>query len=186
MNKTGSNEKLNNSLSTDHHANVDNQNNENLCKEHDTAQHQNVNNESCEINGDLDKMETVKNKSKKRKLVELAETQEKQLTKKSKKTSILLETNAGENEEHKVIFDWRSTIIGIVQNKNEISLKKLQKKVVSLYMSHSTKNVEREKVVMKFQKKLKKIPEIVISDNMVKLMIKLEVYADSQSEKTVR
>lgn len=168
--KTDQSTDLNKSLN-DHQENiVDNQNNENICKEHNSAQHQKEINQTCDTNGNMDEKQTINGKkSKKRRLAESVETREEQPVMKIKKAPILLEMNVCENDDRKAAFDWRLTILGIVQNKSEISLKKLQKKVVSLYTSSSAKSMEYEKIITKFHKKLKKIPEIIVSENIVKL-----------------
>lgn len=66
-------------------------------------------------------------------------------------------------------FDWKGTILEIVQSKGEVSLKKLQKKVISQYLNSSSDTIPSEKASSKFNKKLKKISEVVVSDDKVKL-----------------
>lgn len=66
-------------------------------------------------------------------------------------------------------FDWQDTVLDIVKNKGEISLKKLQKKVISRYMNSCSNTVSHEKASSKFNKKLKKISGIVVSDEKVRL-----------------
>ncbi|XP_076248611.1 uncharacterized protein LOC143188298 [Calliopsis andreniformis] len=68
----------------------------------------------------------------------------------------------------KTTFDWKGTILQIVQSKGDMSLKKLQKKVISQYIT-SCPNTTSEKALAKFNKKLKKVSQIVISDEKVKL-----------------
>lgn len=167
----------NNLLSNNNQNNIiDNQNNENICKEHDSARHQKSNDKECLTNGTVDETQTVtKKKSKKRQLPELTETEE-QPAAKTKKTSVLVETNICKDKIRKVSFYWRLAILEIVQNKGEISLKKLQKKVVSLYLLHSVKVLDRDKAIAKFHKKLKKIPEIAVSGNIVKLVKPCNLY----------
>lgn len=164
-------------LSNSHQDNIDNQNNENICKEHESTRHQRDNSEECVTNKTVDETQTViTKKSKKRRLIESVETEEEQPAIKTKKTSILVETNGGKNKVRKVSFYWRLAILEIVQNKGEISLKKLQKKVVSLYLLHSVKALDRDKAIAKFHRKLKKIPEIAISENIVKLVKPCKLY----------
>lgn len=66
-------------------------------------------------------------------------------------------------------FNWKNTILDIVKSKEEISLRKLQKKVISQYMKFCSDAVTREKASSKFNKKLKKVSEVVISDEKVRL-----------------
>ncbi|XP_011148990.1 cell growth-regulating nucleolar protein [Harpegnathos saltator] len=168
----------NNLVSNNHQDNIiDNQNNENICKEYDSARHQKSNDKECMTNSIMDETQTVtKKKSKKRQMAESIETQEEQPATKTKKTSVLVETNICKNKMRKVSFYWRLAILEIVQNKGEISLKKLQKKVVSLYLLHSVKVLDRDKAIAKFHRKLKKIPEITVSENIVKLVKPCNLY----------
>ncbi|XP_017761689.1 PREDICTED: cell growth-regulating nucleolar protein [Eufriesea mexicana] len=69
----------------------------------------------------------------------------------------------------KLTFNWRDTILDIVKNKREISLKKLQKKVISRYVNSCSNTILEEKASSKFNKKLKKMSEIIISDEKVTL-----------------
>lgn len=175
-NKTDTSMDSNHLLSNNHQDNIDNQNNENICKEHESTRHQKGNDEECMTNGTVDETQTIiKKNSKKRQLTESVETEEQPATK-TKKISVLVETNIGKSKERKVSFYWRLAILEIVQNKGEISLKKLQKKVVSLYLFHSVKALDRDKAIAKFHRKLKKIPEIVISGNIVKLVKPCKLY----------
>ncbi|XP_071877564.1 uncharacterized protein [Bombus fervidus] len=91
-------------------------------------------------------------------------------TKKSEDT-LLSETSINHCDDtvEKSTFNWRDTILDIVKSKGEISLKKLQKKVLSRYMNSCSNNILEEKASNKFNKKLKKISEITISDEKVTL-----------------
>lgn len=77
--------------------------------------------------------------------------------------------NQCDNITEKSTFSWKHTILDIVKSKGEISLKKLQKKVISQYMNSCSNTVLQEKASSKFNKKLKKISEIAISDEKVTL-----------------
>lgn len=66
-------------------------------------------------------------------------------------------------------FSWKSTILGIVTNKGEISMKKLKKKVIVQYLN-SFPHATPEKAASKFEKKLGKISDILISDDKVRLV----------------
>lgn len=154
---------------------VENQNNENICKENNSSKHQNGNDKACETNGD----NVCKKKSKKRQLkstnVEMPE--DLQPAVKISKTSTL-ETN--ENESNNNPFDWKKTILDVVQAKDEVSLKKLQSKVIKKYISHVSNihdvcnqtDIEREKAIVKFNKTLKKMKKasvICVLEDTVKL-----------------
>lgn len=90
------------------------------------------------------------------------------------KTSTL-ETN--ENESNNNPFDWKKTILDVVQAKNEIPLKKLQSKVIKKYICHVSDihdqtDMEREKAIVKFNKTLKKMKKasvICVLEDTVKL-----------------
>lgn len=70
--------------------------------------------------------------------------------------------------ESKTKFDWHNAIIEIFSDKNEISLKKLEKKIVKKYLQHYSTELSREKINSKLQKKLKKHKNFTINDNKVK------------------
>ncbi|KAG9437584.1 cell growth-regulating nucleolar protein [Apis mellifera carnica] len=88
---------------------------------------------------------------------------------KKNKNTLESSVNQCDNIIEKTTFNWKSVILDIVKNKGEISLKKLQKKVISQYMN-SCSNISYEKACSKFNKKLKKISEIIISDEKVTLI----------------
>lgn len=163
---------IDSNLSFDNRNIVENQNNENICKENNSSKHQNGNDKTCETNGD----NVCKKKSKKRRLkstnIEMSE--DLQPAAKISKTSTL-ETN--ENESNNIPFDWKKTILDVVQAKNEISLKKLQSKVIKKYVCHVSDihdqtDMEREKAIVKFNKTLKKMKKasvICVLEDTVKL-----------------
>lgn len=152
---------------------VENQNNENICKENGSSKHHNGNSEICETNGD----NVYEKKSKKRRLKSTNDQipEDVQPATKISKTSTL-ETNKNENSGP---FDWRKIILDVVQTKNEISLKKLQSKVIKKYKCHvsntqdaSLTDTEREEAIRKFNKTLKKMKKtsvINILEDTVKL-----------------
>jgi len=106
--------------------------------------------------------------------------EENQPSTKISKISNSLETNDKEND--KSPFDWKQNILDIVQTKkNEISLKKLQNKIIKQYGRyisnsqdvHNLTDEEREKAIIKFNKtlkKLKKLSVICISEDTIKLI----------------
>jgi len=103
-------------------------------------------------------------------------------TKKSKKNSENTDTNKhtqengvnGVNgkdektaEENK--FSYENKILEVLTAKKQITLKKLQKKVLSAYISHYAVEEHTEKQVKKFNQKLKKMPNVEIKDDLVTL-----------------
>lgn len=160
--------------SSDNQNIVENQNNENICKENGFSKYQNGNGKVCETNGD----NVCEKKSKKRRLKSTNDqiSEDVQPATKISKTSTL-ETNENENSGP---FDWKKIILNVVQTKNEISLKKLQSKVIKKYKCHvsNTQDIsdlthtEREEAIRKFNKTLKKMKKasvINILEDTVKL-----------------
>ncbi|XP_076171469.1 uncharacterized protein LOC143148725 [Ptiloglossa arizonensis] len=168
---------------------IDNQNNENIDRENQTEGQQNGINEFHSTDNNTANGVSKKKKSKKRMLSETVEEQTEQpvskkqsenvsmeekteepVLKKKSKNTVLSESSINQcPTTEKSTFDWKSTILEIVQIKGEISLKKLQKKVISRYMNFCSNTVTNEKARVKFNKKLKKVSGIVISDEKVKL-----------------
>jgi len=154
----------------------ENQNNENISKENGSIVEQNDENGACE---NEDKHKKHK-KSKKRKSSVTEMSKENESSAKILKISNSLETNDNEND--KSPFDWKQNILDIVQaKKNEISLKKLQNKIIKRYERyisnsqdvHNLVDEEREKVTAKFNKTLKKLKKssvICISEDIIKLI----------------
>ncbi|KOC63246.1 Cell growth-regulating nucleolar protein [Habropoda laboriosa] len=154
-------------ISTHHESNViENQNNENICRENKNESHENKCNElngTCNIADNDEPVTKKKNKKG-------AATEEPVPTVKSE-DPILSESLVGQSDStiDKSNFNWGDTILDIVKSKGEISLKKLQKKVISQYMNFSSNAVTHEKASSKFNKKLKKVSGIIVSDEKVKL-----------------
>ena len=160
---------------------IENQNNENICKENQ------ANGQPNQSNGLHDNDNTAtsikKKKSKKRKVSEIMQEQtEEPVSKKKAKNILTEETEESKNGLLSVppvtqcnkgiensTFNWKNTILDIVKSKEEISLRKLQKKVISQYMKFCSDAVTQEKASSKFNKKLKKVSEVVISDEKVRL-----------------
>lgn len=115
-------------------------------------------------------------KSKKRKSNDVVPEEEQPVAKISK-TSTALQTDDNET----IPFDWRQNVLNIVQaKKDEISLKKLQNKIIKRYIrhisnSHNVHNLtdeDHEKAIIKFNKTLKKLKKssvICVSEDSVKL-----------------
>ncbi|XP_078042526.1 uncharacterized protein LOC144472934 [Augochlora pura] len=165
---------------------IDNQNNENISKENENKEEQTKSNNDVAHTG-------KKKKSKKRKADEAVEEQtvkpvsnkkdkdtistndqiEVSVPKKKRKSVVLSEASDNQNSEvqtnEKSTFDWKGTILDIVRSKEEISLKKLQKKVISQYMNFCSNEATDGKASIRFNKKLKKVSGVIISDGKVKL-----------------
>lgn len=156
---------------------IENQNNENIYRENNSAECQNGNNETHEINGNNIHEKRKKSKKRSLKSKDIQISEEDQPVAKISKTSSL-ETN--ENDSGSATFDWKKTILTIVENKGEISLKKLQSKIIKKYVCHignlndisELTDTEREKAIAKFNKalkKLKKTSALCILEDTVKL-----------------
>lgn len=76
----------------------------------------------------------------------------------------------GSNEVPKQKFDFRTKILELVQTKGTISLKKLEKKIVKLYLKEFRGDECPEKILKKYNKKLKKIEEVEIEGDTIKLV----------------
>ncbi|XP_076673500.1 uncharacterized protein LOC143371787 [Andrena cerasifolii] len=166
---------------------LENQNNENIYKENQSEDQQNKSNETHGTDNNTDN--NVKRKKKKLKKRGISETVvgqtgepvsekkcengsiEEPVPKKKSRSNVLSESlnDQTDNVTEKPTFDWKATILEVVQSKGEISLKKLQKKVISRYMTFCSDAVTNEKATAKFNKKLKKVSKVVISEEKVKL-----------------
>lgn len=152
---------------------MENQNNENISRENGDSveQHENANNQNT-ANGIESAKENKKKKKSKKRALESGETREeepvmkKRLENGSEETT---EVSVSQEDTDGSKFLWKSTIIEIVTAKGEISLKKLKKKVVARYLNHCSNSVSSEKAISKFDKKFKKVTEISIVDEKVKL-----------------
>ncbi|XP_015600970.1 cell growth-regulating nucleolar protein [Cephus cinctus] len=162
---------------------AENQNNENLSRENgDSTQEEKKKkkkrknepeyNNSTEVTSIQE--DKTKTNSKKRKLSESENNEEDNFTAKRKNgdsnkkldSSILIEQNGVSDN---IKFNWKGTILEIVSTKGEISLKKLKKKVVGLYIAQSSDTVTTEKAELKFNKKLNKLSQVVVSEEKVRL-----------------
>lgn len=66
-------------------------------------------------------------------------------------------------------FSFKETILEIVRKKGSISTKKLQKKVINSYIKYMGETECSEKLIKKYNKKLKKITDLSIKDDLVSL-----------------
>ncbi|VEN54258.1 unnamed protein product [Callosobruchus maculatus] len=71
-------------------------------------------------------------------------------------------------------FSFQEKILSTLNAKGSISLKKLQKKVLNAYLKYTGENTVTPKMIKKFNKKLKKVRIIEVTDEEVKLMENIE------------
>lgn len=152
---------------------IENQNNENICKENNSTACQNGNNEVHEING----VKLQGKKSKKR----LLEAKDVQTPVEGEPVTKISKTSGSEtNDNENAVFDWKKTILTVLQNKGEASLKKLQGKIIKKYACHIYNRsdasvlteLQREEAIARFNKalkKLKKASKLCILETRVKL-----------------
>lgn len=145
---------------------AENQNNENISRERGLA-----------IGNGTETTEVVekKKKSKKRVLTESEPMPVEEPAKKKKKKSAqdIVEdatvTTACQDDQETSKFDWKLTILELIGSNEEMSLKKLRKKVCTRYVNHRNNTITLEKAVSRFEKKLPKITEVSVKDNIVRL-----------------
>lgn len=155
---------------------LENQNNENICKESECDQQNNISNGTCE-NKHTEELECSikKKKSKKRKLSPSSrDVEESPIIKKENingTNESLISSDLGKDKATSEVtkFSWKSAILNVVSVKGEISIKKLQKKVNSLYRKHNQDTITDEMFSIKFNKKLNKMKEIVVAEEKVRL-----------------
>ncbi|KAK2586873.1 hypothetical protein KPH14_009810 [Odynerus spinipes] len=156
---------------------AENQNNENIYKESKCDEQNSINNSICD-NKCIEELESSnkKKKSKKRKLSPSAkDIEEYPISKRGNingLNTISTPSNEGEDESTVEItkFSWKNAILNIVSVKGEISVKKLQKKVYALYIKHYQDTGFDEKFLIKFNKKLNKMTEVIVSEQKVRLV----------------
>lgn len=66
-------------------------------------------------------------------------------------------------------FNFQSKILSVLESKGTISLKKLEKKVINAYLKHSGESEVTPKIIKKFNKKLKKILNVELTNDNVSL-----------------
>ncbi|XP_046830611.1 uncharacterized protein C16C10.8 isoform X1 [Vespa crabro] len=155
---------------------AENQNNENIFKENKYDKQSNTNN-GLSDNNCTEKLESSnkKKKSKKRKLSpSMKNAEESPVIKKNNMDdlNVISETlNEVQNKNtlETAKFNWKNTILNIVSVKGEISLKKLQKRVRTQYTNHCQAEITDEKFINKFNKKLNKMTEIIVSEQKIRL-----------------
>ncbi|KAL4231625.1 hypothetical protein ACF0H5_009205 [Mactra antiquata] len=78
--------------------------------------------------------------------------------------------NHSAKKKFKTKFNWNEVIVEVLQSKGpELKIKKLKKKVLSEYLAQGCTEKSEEKLWAKFDKKLKKIPEVKVIGDKVKL-----------------
>lgn len=68
-------------------------------------------------------------------------------------------------------FNWKKTITKVLEEKGEISLKKLRKKVLNEFSASGSSNYSEENLMAKFDKKVRKIPTVQVLKERAKLKI---------------
>ncbi|XP_043267476.1 cell growth-regulating nucleolar protein isoform X2 [Venturia canescens] len=148
---------------------AENQNNENISREKGLP---------TENGTEIPEVVEKKKKTKKRDLTETEVTPVEEPPKKKRKKKSSEEVVEGttvmsmdQNDNQETLkFDWKAAILEIIGSNQEISLKKLRKKVCNRYVNHRDNSITFEKAVSKFEKKLSKVTEVSINDNKVRLL----------------
>jgi len=138
---------------------AENENNENICRE----------NGNSSTNGTENTENGKKKKSKKRDLADsTTELEDRTPVKKNKRNVDNSVDEASTNRENGK-FDWKAAIVEIVASKDEISVKKLRKRVVNRYVDHCNDTVTPEKAASRFEKKLRKLTDVIVNDDKVRM-----------------
>lgn len=104
----------------------------------------------------------------KKKKTELENCNGKEIMSESQQSDVSTPKLACENSAEK--FSFKRNIMEILEKKNSISATKLQKKVLKCYKTEMGCSEVTEKTIKKYNKKLKKLPNIVITENMIELV----------------
>jgi len=121
-------------------------------------------------NNEVDESEILKKKKKKKKKSEESKEQsDPDYVDVSKEDGRLNDTLVSESPKKSDKFEWGTTILSLLEKKGEISYKKLRRKIMQEFMSQDGGNVQEESVQIKFDKKLRKMTQVVISDGRVSL-----------------
>jgi cell growth-regulating nucleolar protein len=91
--------------------------------------------------------------------------------KKLDKVNVELEDTERQNSSS---FNFKDAILKILNSKGSMSCKKLQKKVLSAYLMETGNAEYSEKTVKKYNKKLKKIGNVSVNDDVVSLLENVE------------
>ncbi|XP_066601273.1 uncharacterized protein C16C10.8 [Prorops nasuta] len=149
------------------HNKAENQNNENICKENEgNANYLNNVGNTEELKNKINQVQRPK---KKRKNVEQKINNEPAF-KKSTIDVAARELNEVKEQSTDITFDWKNAILNAIKCKQEISLRKLQKKIVLQYISQGDHAETPEKVLKKFNRNIAKLSEVCIVNEKVKLI----------------
>lgn len=135
---------------------VENENNENISQE------------KC----DNDNKDNEKKKKKKKRELENTEVKNDEVDAPPAKRQCQKQSADNEAVESSEVtkFNWKKNILEVIENKEEMSLKKLKKKVIEKYLNHVDNSVDKEKAISRFDKKINKITNLVLDNNKVKLV----------------
>lgn len=167
--------KLKNSVSTNGSSN-DKHNNE--------AQTSNQNDNPDEaVNTKVESVKSNKKKKEDRELTDQTEEHNSEMPPKKKKKLYnsnttgndeiqvdLKDDDSNHNEVRMLKFDFKNKILELIQPKGTMSLKKLEKRIMKLYFKEFETVECPEKIVKKFNKKLKKMEEVQVEGDDVKLV----------------
>lgn len=109
-----------------------------------------------------------KKKTKRKSSIQAEDTADAALEKKVKQD--LTETHGANGSSDQSEFDFQGKIIEILQNVDSISPDKLQKKIKKMYLKQTGETEFSEKVLKKYNKKLKRIANIEVTETSVKLI----------------
>ncbi|GFR71812.1 cell growth-regulating nucleolar protein [Elysia marginata] len=79
------------------------------------------------------------------------------------------QTNFEETKKKKEKFNWEKIITKVLEDKGEISLKKLRKKVLNEFSASGSANYSEENLMAKFDKKLRKMSTVQVHKERAKL-----------------
>ncbi|KAH9518507.1 hypothetical protein Btru_016996 [Bulinus truncatus] len=102
---------------------------------------------------------TKENKSKKKKLESDPLQEEVEGETDDVDTESVTEVKDKKTKSKKKRFDWEAAIIGVLQKKGEVSLKRLRKKVLNEFLSQDAANYSEENMNAKFDKKVTRISQ---------------------------
>lgn len=77
----------------------------------------------------------------------------------------LIDKNIGDDK-----FSFQQKILEVVQQKGTISLKKLEKKVINAYVKYMGETKDKDRIIKKINKKLKKVQGIKVAEDNVSLI----------------
>ncbi|KAF7997098.1 hypothetical protein HCN44_005375 [Aphidius gifuensis] len=137
---------------------IENENNENISQE------------KCDLI--VEDKDNEKKKKKKKRVLENTEVKNDEVDEPAAKRQCQKQSDDNQAVESNEIkkFNWKKNILEVIENKEEMSLKKLKKKVIEKYLNHVENSVDKEKAISRFDKKINKITNLVVDNNKVKLV----------------